>query len=297
VHSTGSRDAVTGRGLIFVNPTAGGGTDVDELIEKFEGHDIVECEPGDVGDRVRAALGADDKPAFVGIAGGDGTIRSAVEVLLDVSPSTPLLAVPTGTRNHFARDLGLEEIDDAVAAVKAGRTRSVDAVRVNDTWFINNSSVGVYPRLVAHREARESRMPKGVAAIVAAWHQLRFGRRISVGVDGTPVKAWAVFVGNDCYGESLRELTGRERMDEGVLDVRIARADRRLSRLRIVGAVLVGRVPQSPLIDRKRCTAVQLDMGHRVEVALDGEITPMESPLQYESRPGVLTVLVSGERP
>jgi len=289
----GSRDGVTGGGTIFVNPRSGSGTEVDELIEKFEGHEVVQCPPSDLGERLRAVLATDDPPAFVGIAGGDGTIRAAVEVLLDASPHTPLLAVPAGTRNHFARDLGLETIDDAVAAASEGHTRSVDAATVNDAWFINNSSVGVYPRLVAHREARESHMPKGMAAVIAAWHQLRYARHLRLRVDGTPVKAWAVFVGNNCYGESLRELSGRERIDEGVLDVRIAHADRRLSRLRIVGAVMFGRLERSPLIDRKRCAAVQLDVGRQVKVALDGEVTPMESPLHYQSHPSVLTVLVS----
>jgi diacylglycerol kinase family enzyme len=105
-----------------------------------------------------------------------------------------------------------------------------------------------------------------------------------------PVKAWAVFVGNNCYGESLRELTGREQMDEGMLDVRVAHAERRLSRLRIVAAVLFGRIGSSPLVDRRRCTAVELDMGRTVDVALDGEVMPMESPLHYASHPGALAV-------
>ncbi|MEY2433412.1 MAG: hypothetical protein QOC92_3137 [Acidimicrobiaceae bacterium] len=288
---------MAGRGVIFVNPNSGGGNDLDEFTAKFEGHEVLECEPDDLEDRLRKTLAAHADVSFVGIAGGDGSIRCAVEVLLDVSPSTPLLAVPAGTRNHFARDLGIETIDDAVEAANAGRGRTVDVAKVNGAHFVNNSSVGVYPRLVAHREARESTLPKGLAAIVAAWHQARFGRRLVVSVDGTPAVAWAVFVGNNCYGESLRELTGRERIDEGVLDVRIAHADRRLSRLRIAGAVLFGRVERSPLIDRRRCSTVQLELSHRVEVALDGEVTPMNAPLAYRSVPGALTVLVSGERP
>ena len=111
---------MTGRGVIFVNPSSGGGTEVDDLIEKFEGHDVVECEPDGFAEQVRKHLSAEDAPAFVGIAGGDGTIRAAVEVLLDVSPETPLLAIPAGTRNHFARDLGIETLEDAVAAANAG---------------------------------------------------------------------------------------------------------------------------------------------------------------------------------
>ncbi|MEY2451750.1 MAG: hypothetical protein QOD92_1324 [Acidimicrobiaceae bacterium] len=288
---------MTGRGVIFVNPTSGSGTEVDDLTKLFNGHDVVECEPEGFAEQVRNVLRTEDRPAFVGVAGGDGTIRTAVEVLLDTAPNVPLLAIPAGTRNHFAHDVGIETLDDAASAASAGRTLVIDTATVNDVWFINNSSVGVYPRLVAHREARESRMPKGLAAIVAAWHQLRYGRHLRVRVDGSTVTAWAVFVGNNCYGDSLRDLTGRERLDAGELDVRIAHADRRLSRLRIVGAVLFGRLEQSPLIDRSRCASVELDMGHEVRVAVDGEVMPMDSPLRYESHPAVLTVLVSDERP
>lgn len=288
---------MTGRGVIFVNPSSGGGSEIDDLIGAFDGHEVVECEPDGFVEQVRKVVSSSEEPAFVGVAGGDGTIRTAVTVLLEYAPDVPLLVVPAGTRNHFAHDLGIETIDDAIAAADEGHTRRVDAATVNDEWFINNSSVGVYPRLVAHREARESRMPKGVAALVAAWHQLRLGRRIRVRVDGTPVTAWAVFVGNNCYGESPRDLAERERMDEGVLDVRIAHADRRLSRLRIVAAVLIGRLEHSPFIDRRPCTSVDLDMGHEVEVALDGEVVAMASPLHYASHPAALTVLVSGGRP
>jgi undecaprenyl-diphosphatase len=288
----------TGRGVIFVNSQSGGGFEITEFAEKFAGHEIVECEPDELKDQLRKVLELDDAPAFIGVAGGDGSIRSAVAVLLDASPETPLLAIPAGTRNHFARDLGLHDLETAVAAANGGTTRLVDVGALNDERFVNNSSVGVYPRLVVHREARETDLPKGLAAIVAAWHQLRRARRMRVTVDGTPVTAWAVFVGNNCYGESLRQLAGRERLDEGVLDVRVAHADRRLSRLRIVGAVLFGRVAKSPLIDRRRCPTVQLDMAETMaSVALDGEAITMEAPLNYESLPKALTVLVSDERP
>lgn len=283
---------MNGRGVVIANPHAGGGTDIDALREAFAGHDVVDCDPADLAERVQKLATSGDTPAFIGVAGGDGSIRAAAEVLLEHSPHTPLLPIPEGTRNHFARDLGVCEIDDAVAAANAGLTRSIDAVSVNGTWFINNSSIGVYPRLVAHREARETELPKGFAAIMAAWHQLRAGRRMAVTVDGTPVVAWAVFVGNNCYGDSLRELTGRERIDEGVLDVRIAHADRNFSRLRIFGAVLFGRVEESPLIDRRTCASVVLDRGHEARVALDGEVVELTSPLRYESHRGALTVLV-----
>jgi diacylglycerol kinase family enzyme len=208
-----------------------------------------------------------------------------------------LLAVPGGTRNHFARDLDIVDLDAAAEIADHGSTRTIDVGQVNDLVFVNNSSIGVYPRLVEQREARESDLSKGLAAVVAAWHQLRRGRKLQVDIDGTSEKVWAVFVGNNRYGDSLRDL-GREKLDEGLLDVRIARADGRFSRWRIVLAVLFGRIEHSRLIDRRQCASVTIEQSvASMPVALDGEVTDMKPPLRYTSKAKALTVLVSGESP
>ena len=167
--------------------------------------------------------------------------------------------VPGGTRNHFANDLGICDLPTAAEAAN-GVVRSVDLASVNDTWFVNNSSLGTYPHLVIEREGHENRLPKRLASVVAAWQQLRKGRRMTVDIDGVSCRVWAVFIGNNCYGETLRDLTGRERLDEGVLDLRLAHADRRLSRLRIAGAVLLGRIARSRLIERRAVPSVVIDV-------------------------------------
>jgi len=249
-------------------------------------------EPDRLAARIEAAIRDDPAVRFVGIAGGDGTVRSAADVLSSSGSDMPLLVVPAGTHNHFAGDLGIDTIDRAVEAAAHGVVRTVDVGRVNDAPFVNNSSVGTYPNLVLDREQHERRLPKRLASIVAAWKQLRKGHRMTVEVDGVPQRVWAVFVGNNCYGETVMDLTGRQRLDEGVLDLRIVRAGGKLSRLRIAGAVLFGRVGRSPLIDRRSVSSVTIDAHRSVEVALDGEVMTMQSPLQYSSSPRALRVLV-----
>jgi len=284
---------VTRQGRVFVNPGAGSTASVvDDLRGSFPDGTVEEVEPDDLATRVEHALATGDVD-YVGIAGGDGTIRCAVEVVVRSRPATAVLVVPAGTRNHFAGDLGITDIDRAVDAAREGHTRQVDVATVNDAVFVNNSSIGMYPNLVAVRERHEERLPKRLANVVAAWHQLRNGHHLDVEVDGAPRRVWAVFVGNGCYGDTLRDLTGRDRLDEGVLDVRIARADGRLSRLRIAAAVLFGRVARSPLIERHRRDRVTVDTGGRIDVALDGEVVTLTSPLVYRSCPGALRVLVS----
>ena len=62
----------------------------------------------------------------LGMAGGDGSLAAVAEVAIE--QDVPFVCIPFGTRNHFARDLGLDR-DDPVAALAAfdgGVERRVD---------------------------------------------------------------------------------------------------------------------------------------------------------------------------
>ena len=62
----------------------------------------------------------------LGVAGGDGTLADVAQVAAD--EDVPFVAVPFGTRNHFARDAGYDR-EDPLAALPAfteGVERRVD---------------------------------------------------------------------------------------------------------------------------------------------------------------------------
>jgi diacylglycerol kinase family enzyme len=275
--------------VVLVNPGSGTGTEIDELAAIFPNCRVQSCPPDELAACVRSEI--DAGASFVGVAGGDGTLRTAAEAL--VESEVALLAVPAGTRNHFAKDFGIETLDDAGAAAQAGDTRAIDLGRVNGRFFLNNSSIGAYPRMVELREEHEERWPKRIANVIAAWQQLRHGRRLRVVLDNERFVAWLVFVGNGRYGESLREVTTREALDSNVLDVRIVHADRRLARLRLVLATLFGRLGRTPTVTRRECRTVTIAVPRhpKIAVALDGEVVRLETPLEYESRAGALRVL------
>jgi diacylglycerol kinase family enzyme len=276
-------------GLVLVNPSSGpDDASLDDLRAAFPGAEVRACDPAELRDEVRAAIGGGVD--FVGVAGGDGTIRCAAAVL--AGTGVALLPIPEGTRNHFAHDVGIHDLDAAAAAAATGVTKRVDTALVNGEVFVNNSSIGLYPRMVRVREANEHRLPKRVAQLVAAWHQIRRGIPLVAEVDGRRVRAWVVFVGNGTYGEGVFDLTGRETLDGGTLDLCVVRADRPLARLRTAGAALAGRLSRSPLVERSSVTActVMLDRPN-ADVALDGEIERLAPPLRYESSPGSLVVL------
>jgi undecaprenyl-diphosphatase len=278
-------------GVILVNAHAGAdATSADDLRRLFVGAELVACEPDKLGRCARQWAGR--RPDYLGVAGGDGSIRTVVAALRD--SDVPLVVVPEGTRNHFAKELGISSLDDAADAARGATVRRVDCGDVNGEAFVNNSSIGLYPALVMRRELHERRLPKWAANIVAAADQVgRRPHRFRVVVDGREYEAWMVFVGNGPYGTGRLDLTSREALDAGVLDVRVVRADLPAARLRLVFALLFGRLGRSALIVSFQTDGVHVALDPtQVNVALDGEVVVLESPLHYRSMPGSLACLV-----
>jgi diacylglycerol kinase family enzyme len=275
-------------GVVLVNPASGAGLSAGDLAGHFRGHRIVECPGEEIARGVSDVAGG--RPDFVAVAGGDGTLRAAAQELLGTQ--TPLLPIPGGTRNHFAAAVGICDVGTAAEAARSGAVHRFDVGTVNGLCFLNNSSVGLYPKLVIRRQSYERRMSKQRAQIVAAWEQVRRGRRFRLQLRGEWHRAWVVFVGNGRYGEHMLDFTDRESVGGGTLDIRVVLADRPLARTRVVLALLRG-LDTSPLVVRDTCSEADLGLTlDAVEVALDGEVLRLDAPLRYSVRPGALAVLV-----
>ena len=280
-------------GVVLVNPHSGPDeTPASEVGARFPGSTVHEINGHEVRKQVEDAIASADAPSFVAVAGGDGTIRCAAGVV--VGTDLPLLPIPAGTRNHFAREVGVPTLDDAEAAA-SGPSVLIDVGEVNGEVFVNNANIGIYPRIVRDREEHQKRFSKQVATLVATWQQVRAIHKFTVRVDGKDsYRAWMVFVGNGRYGSSLLDLGDREALDDGILDVRILRADGRLARARVALALLTGRIESSPMTVFDEVRSITFDVVGRtkVDVALDGELVPMSTPLEFRCRAGALRVLV-----
>src|SRR6266540_3158283 len=98
--------------FLVVNPRAGDERpSADELVgaarrRGIESHVLADGEsPAEIARSVDADA--------LGIAGGDGSLAAVAGVA--VERDLPLVCVPFGTRNHFARDLGLDRRDPVAA--------------------------------------------------------------------------------------------------------------------------------------------------------------------------------------
>lgn len=255
----------------MVNQAAGSAPDgdlVDTIREHLPSALVVELEDG--ADLETVLREAADGALALGIAGGDGSVNSAAGIAYE--RGVPLMVIPAGTLNHLARDLGLHSAEQAVAAVRNGDLVAMDVGEIDGKLFLNTASFGSYTELVDTRESLEDRIGKWPAMVVALGRVLRHARPPVAEMDGTRQRVWMIFVGNCRYHPHGFAPTWRERLDDGLLDVRIVSAQHPGSRSRLLFAVLTGRLSRCRAYEERTVTELRVrSLDGRSRLARDGE--------------------------
>ncbi|HEU4537631.1 MAG TPA: diacylglycerol kinase family protein [Polyangiaceae bacterium] len=249
-------------------------------------------------DEVAVALErARTSPAeYVFAGGGDGTLRSVAEAIAGTGKVLGVL--PLGTINHFARHLGLPaRLDAAVAALEGASPSALGVGEVNGRLFLNNSTVGLYPRVVRARDYLRwrAKLGKWPAMARAAAHVFDgpAGPPLTLAGDGgaCTLRSPFVFITNhDFLLGALPLLEGRVGPDE--LGVCAAPAETAGERLALAARVATGTLAAGPSVQAFRTRSLAVTGGPpRLHVTLDGEAMTLEAPLLYRVRPGALRVL------
>ncbi len=279
------------RPVLFYNPKSGDGkAERFHLAEEARRRRLaaVELKRGDDLERlVRDAVaeGADG----LAMAGGDGS--QAVVAMIASELGLPYACIPSGTRNHFALDLGVDR-DDVVGALEAfvdGGERVVDLAEVNGRVFVNNVSLGLYAEAVQRPGYRAAKLQTlldtvpdvlGPGAAPSALHWS--------GPRG-PESGAAVLVSNNQYrlGRPLGSGT-RPRLDTGLLGM----------------TVLIPSGQSNGSGHRRRLAMQQwtdesfvVEADGPVPAGIDGEAVVLEPPLRFRVRPRVLRVRIAPDHP
>jgi diacylglycerol kinase family enzyme len=181
-----------------------------------------------------------------------------------------------------------------------GEIAAVDLGEVNGRIFINNSSLGVYPRIVSGREAQQQRLARGKWTAFF-WATIQAFRRfpfldLRVEFEGREMfrRTAFLFVGNNQYEIAGFRLGTRSSINSGKLGLYLTHRTGRLGLFRLAFHALFGRVDQAKDFDVFCVTEAHIETHHRrLLVALDGEVERMATPLHYRSKPAALRVLVA----
>ena len=249
----------------------------------------------------RRAVSEGCQPVVAG--GGDGTINAVASVVAGTNHTLGVL--PLGTLNHFAKDLHIPlDLDAAARVLLEGREARVDVGEVEGRIFLNNSSLGLYPSIVRHREKQQERLGRGKwpaflwATLTVLKRYPFLNVRLSTDDQRLIRRTPFVFVGNNEYQMESFNIGARSCIDGGQLSLYVAHRTGRLGLLRLAWRALFGGLRDAEDFDALCTTEVFVETRRpkRLRVATDGEVTIMTTPLHYRVRPGALRVLVPKEQ-
>jgi len=247
--------------------------------------------------RAAAQRFSQEKRPVVGVCGGDGSLNTAAAGLMQ-GPST-LLVLPGGTLNHFAQDLGIPAgLGAALRLATEGREAAVDMGIVNADVFLNNSSIGWYPRFVIQREERRKQgIGKRLAALKSALEltSRRSLLSLSLLIDGKEAvrETSLLLVANNEYSLAAGSFGTRTTLAENALHVYLLAGKRKLPLGSLVWEGLRGgkRLPEG--IEHYVCSELVVRSSRpALQVACDGEVAPLRPPLHYRILPQALKVRV-----
>ncbi len=85
------------------------------------------------------------------VAGGDGTVNFVVNAMKQKGLDIPVGIIPAGTANDFAKALGMSDRPlEAARQIAFGRVDRVDCGRVNNQYFVNVLSFGIFTTTSQH---------------------------------------------------------------------------------------------------------------------------------------------------
>lgn len=282
----------------FVNPESGTAEGARKALATGP-FDVREVKPDELKDEIAAEVSK--KPKRILIAGGDGTIRTAVEAV--AGTGVELAVLPSGTLNHFAKDHGLpENLDEAALLAATGAVGPVDVGRVGESLFHGTSSIGAYVKFMRTRDRLESRFGYKIATFLAGiWTFFTMPTiAVEMEVDGkkqlyrTPL----VFIAVGERELKIPTLGGCVKGGKRGLHVMVVRG-RRHARLLFLALDAfsrgVGDASRAPELDAFIVERCKISMKRRqTRISFDGESEIIETPLEYELDRDIL-LLVGGE--
>ncbi len=284
--------------VLLCNPWSGGGK-----VEKFGlvelarslGVETVMLDHGlDLAELARDAIarGAD----CLGMAGGDGS--QALVASLAVEHDLPFVCVAAGTRNHFALDLGLDRRNprQSVYAFRDALERRVDYATVNDRFFVNNVSLGVYATIVqqeGYRDAKVATTKQLLPELLGQTQEtfdLQFVTPDGAEVDGS----FLVMVSNNPYVLAASPSTSqRLRLDTGHLGVFAVAAATGAQAAEVVTLALAGQGSRSGHAFEFSCEQFEIrSRSGKAYAGVDGEALELDTPMIFRTHPQGLRMLV-----
>ncbi len=248
------------RATLLYNPNAGTAIDPRTVIEAI----------ADVGFDVRAVRKAELDEALVDpgdvvvVAGGDGTVALAARRL--AGTGVALVVLPSGTANNIGRALGVgADLETVARTLDDPHEVRIDLGRCDGLgWherFVEGVGVGVFAHVLTERASKKDKPQERALALLREVVDDYPPQSFGLNVDGDELsdRFLLVAVMNVCCIGPNLALAPDARVDDGELDVVLARADLRSAFLEYLDRRLEGDDAATLPFERRRARHVRID--------------------------------------
>ncbi|HET8823939.1 MAG TPA: diacylglycerol kinase family protein [Terriglobales bacterium] len=238
------------------------------------------------------------------IFGGDGTIHLHLSELVELE--TPLLVVPCGSGNDFARALGINSERDSAQAFRqfgSGQSnlRTIDLGLICDVksstqrYFCCVAGVGIDGAIAA----RSNRLPswlrgRGGYFLSAPPEFIRFAPLpMKVSMNGTQSASQptllAAVANAPAYGGGMK-IAPHAQLSDGKLDLCVVRGMNVFKLFCLFPTVYFGRHLRFKEVEYSQTDSVRIETEYPIDVYADGELV-CKTPVTFGVARGVLKVL------
>lgn len=238
------------------------------------------------------------------IFGGDGTIHLHLSELVELE--TPLLVVPCGSGNDFARALGINSERDSAQAFRqfgSGQSnlRTIDLGLICDVksstqrYFCCVAGVGIDGAIAA----RSNRLPswlrgRGGYFLSAPPEFIRFAPLpMKVSMNGTQSASQptllAAVANASAYGGGMK-IAPHAQLSDGKLDLCVVRGMNVFKLFCLFPTVYFGRHLRFKEVEYSQTDSVRIETEYPIDVYADGELV-CKTPVTFGVARGVLKVL------
>ncbi|MBA3662353.1 MAG: NAD(+)/NADH kinase [Gammaproteobacteria bacterium] len=222
------------------------------------------------------------------IAGGDGTVRTVVQVLANYE--IPIAILPLGTFNYFARELKFPpDIEKLFKYIKNNKTKRVDIGEVNEHIFINHSSIGFYSYILKLKEKHKnwlgtSKLLKIIFTSVLLMRKIPiYNLKMIVDDQLVTHRTCLVFIGNNYHFTNLLDFGERNSLTSGYLAVYILRCKNRWEMLKCIFSIVFNRFDKTTYLTQFITNDLIISsQTNQLNVVIDGELFKLAMPLHYK---------------
>ena len=278
--------------MIVYNPKAGRGSSVKfvkEAITMFRERGIT-LERRHIQFGVNPFDGALDTELVI-VCGGDGSINYVVNSMHDAGINPTLGIVPMGTANDLANALDLpSNPHEAVMRILDGTEHKIDCCRVNDRYFVNILSFGIFTS-ASQRASRKAKQQFGkLAYIKPGLDDVKDMRSIRVNIKTDKEEYEGniyMFLAFNGITAGRIPLTRDSHVDDGVMDVIVLEKRNKLLSFSNMLRYMLGGNPEA--VRHFRCSEMVVTTNQHRITDIDGERGP-NFPLNITCEPRSLKI-------